>query len=161
MVDAGAAVAAWGVEGLPTAFEVDVIGDSDDLGALVAAPKALRLDDHGAATPWFDAHHGDRSATLVHDPPAHAMVFGARFLTPELLAELRAPRRCERVGRRREGAPAARRAPSLVVAHAPAWGAPALPPGLADDDAPAVRVTAEVSSEDDRDASKFTGGAFW
>jgi len=163
VVDAGAAVAAWGVEGLPTAFEVDVIGDSDDLGALVAAPKALRLDDHGAATPWFDAHHGDLDpATLVHDPTAHAMVFGARFLTPELLARAYARRADANASGDAEKAPRRRDAlRAWLVAHAPAWGAPALPPGLADDDAPAVRVTAEVSSEDDRDASKFTGGAFW
>ena len=95
VVDSGAALAAWGLRPPPApASEVDVVGDGalgaggpTDAGAgPFAAPRSARLDDHGPDSPWFDRYFLADAATLVHDPLAHARLYGLKVAAVPVLA---------------------------------------------------------------------------
>ena len=135
---------------------------------MARANARFRLDDHGPASPWFDAYHDLDPATLVHDPLAHAELYGVKILAPAVLAREYERRADAAVA----GAKDARRARAdaaalraLLAAAAPdAWGAPDPDPSFSlecDDlatlaDSPELRMTTRPVAGN---ASSF--GAFW
>ncbi|KAH8097967.1 hypothetical protein JL720_886 [Aureococcus anophagefferens] len=61
-------------------------GEPTDAGAgPFAAPLSARLGDHGQDSPWFDRYFVADAATLVHDPLAHARLYGLKIAAVPVL----------------------------------------------------------------------------